>query len=397
MITLPLHKTNDKTQCCGCNACGDVCTHEAISYKTDEEGFWYPEINHTRCVECGLCKRVCPMSKESEAKLSQYNTPICIGAYHKNISIRMDSTSGGVFSVLAETMYNQGGYVSGAIYTDQFDVVNLISNSPDDLARLRRSKYAQSSAIGLYRQIQKLLVLGEQVLVCGIPCQMAAIRSFLRKDYPNLIIVDLLCKSCNSPKVFHKYLSWLEAQYHSKVVACQERDKEHGWNSLTRRIDFKDGQTFYGKGYKDLFQRGFQYNIYERPSCYNCQFKGIPRYGDITLGDFWGINNVDKSFYDNKGTSLVLLNNEKGKEFFETVKHSLVWKTFNLDDAIAGNRLAIIGGQIEDSLGNKRKDFFQDIDKLAFDQVAKKYFPLRKPSIAIVIKKKIKRLLEHIK
>ena len=396
MITLPIHKTGDKTQCCGCNACGDICAHGAISFHIDEEGFWYPEINHTRCLECRLCESVCPMSNDHKTTLSQYRTPICIGAYHKDQSIRMDSTSGGVFSVLAEAMYKQNGYVSGAVYTNQFDVVAFISNDPHDLSKLRRSKYAQSSAIGLYRQIRKLLASGRHVLACGTPCQMAAVRNFLGKEYTNLIIVDILCKSCNSPKVFHKYLSWLETRNHGKVVACKERDKGHGWNSLTRRIDFDNGQTYFGKGYNDHFQRGFQYNVYQRPSCYTCKFKGIPRYGDITLGDFWGIENVDKALFDNKGTSLVLLNNEKGKAYFETIKHLLVWKTFEFGDAIAGNQLAIVGGQIIDTLGARRKDFFCDLDNIPFNKVAKKYFPLKKPSLTIFIKNTIERLLKHI-
>lgn len=383
---------SDKTLCCGCNACGDACTKKAITFKTDLEGFWYPEININLCCDCGLCEKVCPILKENLIPNYQYERPISIGAYNKDITIRLDSTSGGIFSALAILMYNKGGYVSGSIYTDSLDAVNFVSNNISDLTKLRRSKYIQSSAIGFYKNIKQLLLLGENVLACGTPCQMAALRSFLGKDYQNLIIVDILCKSCNSPKVFHKYISSLEKRYHSRVVITKERDKEYGWDSLTRKINFENGHVFYGKGYQDHFQRGFQHNIYCRPSCYKCRFKDLPRIGEITLGDFWGIERIDKSFYDNKGTSMVFLNNKKGETFFEGIKAQIEWKTFELEDIILGNKLAITREDIKCPLGSKREDFFRDIDSLPFEKVARKYFPYVKHHRIHTIKNRIKRI-----
>ena len=388
---------NENTQCCGCNACGDICTHNAISYETDQEGFWYPKVDIGLCTNCGLCEQVCPMRKDNWVPKEQFETPVCYGAYNKDPVIRFNSTSGGVFSALASTIFKHGGYVSGAVYTDNFHVNNIISDSPDDMERLRSSKYIQSSAKALYLTIKKLLKKGERVLACGTPCQMAALRSFIG-DIPNtLLIVDILCKSCNSPKVFQKYLLFLEKRYNSRVVAIKERDKKYGWNSLTRRVSFINGQDFFGKGYSDHFQRGFQYNIYARPSCYDCLFKGIPRIGDITIGDFWGIEKIDDSLSDDKGTSMVFLNNKKGQSFFEQAKEELIWKKVKLSDILEGNRTAIMKNRLPYPNDVDREAFFRDLDVMPFDKVAKKHFSLPRRTIISILRQKTKGVLSSIK
>ena len=191
--------------CCGCNACGDVCAHGAITFKTDIEGFWYPVVDETKCVDCRLCERVCPELHIGELKKNDNNPPVTVAAINKNMAVRWDSTSGGAFSALAEVMYEQGGYVSGAVYDENFLVHNFVSDKPEDLSRLRSSKYLQSNAEGLYVRIRELLRNGKKVLACGTPCQMAALRLFLHKDYDNLVIVDFICRGVNSPKVYRKY------------------------------------------------------------------------------------------------------------------------------------------------------------------------------------------------
>ena len=244
---------NDKSKCCGCNACGDICPKDAITFKTDIEGFWYPEINMERCIDCGLCEKVCPELHVNELKKNDYEQPVTLAAINKNMRIRWDSTSGGAFSALADIMYGQGGYVSGAVYNEDFSVSNFISNNPADLVRLRSSKYLQSNAEGLYRNIRDLLRNGEKVLVCGTPCQMAALRSFLRKDYDNLIIVDFICRGVNSPKVYRKYLDSLERRYGGKVVYVKAKNKELGWRNLTRKVVFDNGKVYYGVRMDDDF------------------------------------------------------------------------------------------------------------------------------------------------
>lgn len=364
----------DKSKCCGCCACVDVCAHQAISLKTDIEGFWYPVVDETKCVDCGLCNKVCPELNIADLKKNDYPQPAhTIAAINKKMSVRWYSTSGGAFSALADAMYEEGGYVSGAIYNDDFSVRNFISNNPDDLKKLRSSKYLQSKAEGIYKEIRDLLRKGEKVLACGTPCQMAALRSFLRKDYENLIIVDFICRGVNSPKVYRKYLDSLERKFGGKVVYVKAKNKELGWRNLTRKVVFDNGKSYYGVHMQDDFRRGYHTNVYCRPSCYSCQYKGFPRMADITIADYWGIEKVDPNMDNNIGTSMILLNSNKGIAFFEKVKDKLEWEETKFESILPGNialRKPIEPAKID------RKAFFEDLDKGTFEEVTAKYFPL---------------------
>lgn len=382
----------NKTDCCGCQACGDICHADAISFHSDHEGFWYPEVDRNKCTDCHLCEKICPVLNIDALKYRNKSAPKVFGGYNKDIVIRFDSTSGGVFSLLAQAMYKQKGYVSGAIYTDEFKVLNFISDDKKDLKRLRSSKYVQSNADGLYRRIKSLLESGEKVLACGSPCQMAALRSFLRRDYENLIIVDFLCRATNSPKVFEKYKESLEARYGSKIAAIKDKNKDHGWHSLARKITFENGQVYYGEGHEDDYRRGYHANVFERPSCYECKFKGIPRISDITLGDFWGIGSVDPSLEQNLGTSLVMINSEKGEKYFDIIRDKLVIKEFSLDDIVPGNRTAIMGGKLPYPAGIDRNEFFKALDEMPFDKCAAKFFPYVSEE-TITLKRKIRTIL----
>jgi acetyltransferase-like isoleucine patch superfamily enzyme/coenzyme F420-reducing hydrogenase beta subunit len=337
------------------------------------------------------------MEQESIVPTYQYKIPKCFGAYNKDIVIRFDSTSGGIFSALASAMYKQGGYVSGAIYTENFDVVNIISRNKRDLHKLRSSKYVQSSAIGLYKGIESLLKSGEKVLACGAPCQMAALRTFLKHDYENLIIIDFLCRACNSPKVFHKYLLSLEEQYGGKIISIKDKNKDHGWRSLARKIIFDNGTVYYGEGHEDHYRRGYHLNVYCRPSCYNCKFKGCPRIADITLGDFWGIENVDSALDKDLGTSMISINNDKGYKFIEAIKDKLVWKEVRLAQILEGNRMPYLGGSIKYPHWIDRKEFFRSIEIYSFNKVAMKYFPPKETCCTISKKIKIKNIIGLIR
>ena len=385
-------KINDKTKCCGCCACVDVCPQKAIVLKTDIEGFWYPEVDLAKCVDCGLCDKICPELHINELKKNDYPQPAhTIAAINKNMSVRWDSTSGGIFSALADAMYEQGGYVSGAIYNDDFSVRNYISNNPDDLVKLRSSKYLQSKAEGLYREIRNLLKNGEKVLACGTPCQMAALRSFLQKDYENLIIVDFICRGVNSPKVYRKYLDSLERRYGGKVVYVKAKNKELGWRNLTRKVVFDNGKTYYGVSMQDDFRRGYHTNVYCRPSCYACQYKGFPRIADITIADYWGIENVDKNLDNNIGTSMILLNSRKGEAYFELIKSKIEWEETPFQSVLPGN-MALIKPISPAKID--REQFFTDLDIGTFEDVTQKYFPLSKYDLST--KQKLKKNLKFI-
>lgn len=365
----------NKTDCCGCNACGDVCNKNAITFKTDIEGFWYPEVDKDKCNNCGLCEKVCPIININNLKKNDTEKPLhTIAAINKNMRVRWDSTSGGAFSALAEVMYSQEGYVSGAIYNEDFSVRNYISNCHEDLSKLRSSKYLQSNAEGLYSKIRILLKNGEKVLACGTPCQMAALRTFLQKDYENLIIVDFICRGVNSPKVYRAYLDSLEKKYNSKVVYVKAKNKELGWRNLTRKVTFANGQSYYGVYMDDDFRRGYHTNVFCRPSCYDCKFKGFPRIADITIADYWGIEKVDKNLDNNIGTSMILLNTQNGESYFEQVKDLLEYKETPFESILGGNialRKSIEPAKID------RKSFFEDLDNHGFDYVTQKYYPLK--------------------
>lgn len=361
----------NKIDCCGCNACGDVCAHGAITFKTDKEGFWYPEVDTSKCKDCGLCEKVCPVINIGELKKNDLPQSVCYAAEHKNLEVVFDSTSGGLFSALADRMYRDSGYVGGAIFNEDFSVREYISNKKEDLPKLRSSKYLQSNAEGFYKEIKGLLVKGEKVLVCGTPCQMAALRAYLRKEYENLIIVDFICRGVNSPKIWRKYLDSFEERYGSKVVYAKAKSKEYGWRNLTQKVVLDNGKAYYETRDTSNFTKGYLHtNAYCRPSCYDCKFKGFPRMADITVADFWGVENVDQSLEKNLGTSLVMVNSKKGAEYFEKIKPRINFLEVPFESILAGNPSLV--EPLEPSRVD-RDQFFEDVDKMTFTQLAEKY------------------------
>ena len=399
-------RISSKEQCCGCFACEDICPKQAITFETDIEGFWYPKVEKNKCIDCGLCEKACPIINISQLKKNDYEKPPrTIAAVNKNMRIRWNSTSGGAYTALAEGMLEQGGYISGAVYDKDFSVKSIVTKNPNDLEQLRSSKYLQSNTENLHKNIKQLLQKGENVLACGTPCQMAALRSFLGKDYDNLVIVDIICRGVNSPKVYRAYLDSLEKKYNSKVIYVKAKNKELGWRNLTRKVTFENGQSYYGIFMDDDFRRGYHTNVYCRPSCYSCRFKGFPRIADITIADYWGIEKVDKNLDMNIGTSMMLLNSDKGIAYFEKIKSKLEYRETPFESVLNGN--TALKKSIEPPKIN-RKSFFEDLDAHDFDFVVKKYFPLKKNqkhkslrSVLGIVKQKVKssiiRLTTYIK
>lgn len=387
----------NKVDCCGCNACGDICAHEAITFKTDIEGFWYPVVDLNKCTDCHLCEKVCPIINIKDLKKNDLPRSICYAAEHKNLEVVFDSTSGGLFSALADIMYKNGGYVGGAIYNEDFSVRQYISNKKSDLPKLRSSKYLQSNLEGFYAQVRDLVKKGEKVLVCGSPCQMAALRAFLRKDYDNLIIADFICRGTNSPKVWRKYLDSFEERYGSKVVYCKAKSKEYGWRNLTQKVILENGKAYYETKDQNNYTKGYlQTNAYCRPACYECKFKGFPRIADITLADFWGIEKIDPNFEKNLGTSLVMVNSKKGETYFENVKKRINYLEMPFEKSIAGN-VALIQSLPPSKID--RIAFFEDLDKLTFIELVQKYdfSNSRRWRIKHIIKRILKVMLSVIR
>lgn len=378
----------DNESCCGCNACGDICAHAAISFKMDIEGFWYPEIDQAKCVDCGQCVNVCPVVNVERLKHNDFEESLCYAAEHKNLEVVFDSTSGGLFSALADIMYRDKGFVGGAVFNDDFSVKQYISNDKNDLPLLRSSKYLQSNLEGFYIKVKTLLRDGEKVLVCGSPCQMAALRSFLRKDYDNLIIADYICRGINSPKVWRKYLDSFEERYGFPVVYCKAKSKEYGWRNLTQKVTLSNGKSYYETKEVSSFTKGYlQTGVYCRPSCYQCQFKGYPRMADITLADFWGIEHVNASMEKNLGTSLVMINSNKGKDYFERVKSRINYVEVPFKSIESGN--PSLNLPLKQPIVDRRL-FFEDLDKMTFLQIAEKY--INTPSSSISYKRRLRQL-----
>lgn len=378
----------EKIDCCGCNACGDVCSKNAISFKTDNEGFWYPEVDMEKCVDCGLCEKVCPIINFDELKKNDFDKPECYAAIHKNLEVRFDSTSGGLFSAFAEKFYREGGYVGGAISAEG-GVKHFISNKKEDLHSIRRSKYQQSNLEGFFIQVRDLLKRGKKVFVCGGPCQMAALRGFLRKDYDNLLIADYVCRGINSPLVGRKYREYLERQHNgARLKVSRAKSKELGWRTMAVSNLYSNGDHEYITAKHNLFTQGYlSTGCFCRPSCYECKFKGFPRIADVTFADFWGIEKFDKTLDDNVGTSLVLLNSEKGKRYYDAIQQKIKSVNMSLEQAISGNP-SILKPLSRPKVN--REEFFKDVNEMPFEDVANKYFP--QPN-ELTFKRKVKNVI----
>lgn len=381
-------KITNKADCCGCNACGDACPKQAITFKTDNEGFWYPEVDMQKCIDCGLCEKVCPVLQADRLKKNDFETPKCFAAQNKNLESLFNSTSGSAFAAFAEKIYKNGGYVGGAVFNEDYYVKQFISNDKADLEQLRNTKYVQSNSEGFYKQVQELLKAGEKVLVCGLPCQMAGLMSFLRKDYNNLIIVDLICLGINSPKILPAYLKWKEEKHKSKIVYYKAKNKELGWRQLTTKIVFENGDVEYDKRDTNYFTHGFiGTHAFARPSCYDCKFKGTPRIADITIGDFWGAQQYVGADYDHDlGTSVIIINSKKGEEFYEAARGKFHDIPIDYQAVRKGNPA------LDTSLSNPtfdRKQFYDDLSALPFGEFAEKYIklPSKRP---LTVKSKLK-------
>ena len=365
----------DKVNCCGCNACGDICGKQAISFKTDNEGFWYPEVDKDKCVDCGLCEKVCPIIQADSLKKNDFDIPKCFAAQNKNLESLFNSTSGSAFAGFAEKVYKDSGYVGGAVFNEDYSVKQFISNDKADLERLRNTKYVQSNSEGFYSEVQRILKEGNKVLVCGLPCQMAALRSFLRKNYENLIIVDMICLGINSPRILPAYLHWKEEQHGSKLVYYKAKNKELGWRQLTTKMVFENGEVEYDKQDTNYFTQGFiSTHAFARPSCYECKFKGTPRIADITIGDFWGAERyVGKEYDHNLGTSCILINSQKGLEFYESTRSKFRDKEIRFEDVLVSNKALVNSLSRPDF---NREQLYEDLTNLPFGDFAKKYVKL---------------------
>lgn len=298
-------KITDKTNCCGCNACAQCCPKQCITMNQDEEGFDYPTVNKNNCIDCGLCEKVCPIlnSGESKRPLKVY------AAKNTNEGIRFKSSSGGIFTALAEDIIHRGGVVFGVSFDKEWSAIHTYTENIEGLAAFRGSKYVQSKIGSSYKQVKSFLENGREVLFTGTSCQIAGLKSFLRKDYPNLLTIEILCHGVPSPKVWQRYLAEKKTQFHcNEICQINFRDKSNGWAQFHLIINFTNGNLYTTPFSNDTYFKGFLSNLYLRPSCYSCKCKNGRANSDIVIADYWNINEALPEFNDNKGISLILLN-----------------------------------------------------------------------------------------
>ena len=296
--------------CTGCLACYNICPTDSITQITNSEGFIYPQKNLTSCVNCGLCEKTCPII--TPHSINKTLTPTAFAGINKNEKIRTESSSGGIFTAIAEKIINNGGFVFGAKFDSDFSVIHTYTDNIAGLSDFRGSKYVQSKIGNSFRECKKLLDSGRQVLFSGTPCQIGGLKNYLQTDYQNLITVDLICHGAPSPLLWQKYIHSQSAN--REISRINFRDKSCGWKNFSVALYFSNNQVekkvFHNHEYMKLFLK----NVCLRSSCYNCDFKGINRISDITLADFWGIQHEFPELDDNKGTSFVIAQTHKGKE-----------------------------------------------------------------------------------
>ncbi len=317
----------EKAACCGCGACADACPVQAIRMVPDREGFLYPEVIRTACVHCGRCDAVCPLKAESAA----LREGLFFGA--RSERLRPGSSSGGMFTVLAEYVLQRKGAVFGAAFGEHMEVLHREAQSPAELEGLRRTKYVQSRLDGVYIRIRSLLKEGRWVLFCGTPCQAHALKRFLGEPYPTLLLADLVCYGVPSPGIWRRYVALLERRHGGRLTEFSFRDKRARDNGHTRCYTTGSREYTSSLG-EDIFCKMFFANLSIRPSCHACRYCTPDRESDFTLGDFWGIERVRPEWDDGMGTSLVILHTERAREVWEQVRGELDWFPCQRADAL---------------------------------------------------------------
>ena len=306
---------DDAQKCCGCGACMAICPKNAIVMRRDEEGFLYPRIDEEACIGCGLCEKRCPAVGVQTQRRGR-----ALAAYNRDEGVREASSSGGVFTALAQQVLSQGGVGFGAAFDEDLQLSHVGVMSEKELAHLRGSKYLQSDASEVLRSIGALARLGTQVLFVGTPCQAAGVRAVLGQEMENVLIVDIVCHGVPSPGMFESYIRMLEKERGAKVLTYAFRDKLLGWKNFSVAARFADGSEYTGTQTEDPFMRSFLNNLCLRPSCAQCPYAGYARTGDLTLADLWGAQKHLKDWDDDKGLSLVFVNTGSGSRAMRAIE-----------------------------------------------------------------------------
>lgn len=340
----------DKSKCCGCTACTSICPKHCIKMEEDEEGFLYPVVDSNKCVDCGMCEKVCPVlypQKKNEV-------PLVYAAINNDESIRMQSSSGGIFTLIAESVLDCGGVVFGACFDKNWNVVHDYTETKEGLARFRGSKYVQSNLGNTFSQAKSFLDAGRKVMFTGTPCQIAGLKNFLRKSYDNLVTVDVVCHGVPSPAVWKEYLIQSIKNIYKNLSLSEEslelknviqnisfRSKEKGWKNYHVAIEYVNGERESIPFYQNLYMNAFLSDFALRPSCFACPAKLDQMQGDITLADCWGVDKLKPEIDDDKGCGLILVHNPVvWKQYGEV--NSVVKYPLDLSDVMKYNPMIAV-------------------------------------------------------
>lgn len=358
-----------KEKCYGCNACADICKFGAITMEADQEGFLYPVVDEAKCTDCGMCKKVC-IRKNTKIIKHEKAFPKAYIAYNKDSGIRKSSSSGAVFPILVKyVLEEKHGAVVGVRYDENMKPVSDLAETMEEAKVFSGSKYVKSDFRGMFPKIQKLLKEGRYVLYSGLPCECAGLRAYLRKDYENLLICELLCHSAPSPKVFAQYVDHLSERYKSKVVNIRFRGKDKGWkpSDCETVVTLENGKTRTSPTSENIYYKAFINGVMSRPSCSSCKYTFKHRTGDFTIGDCWGVQKAAPEMNDNKGVNLLLLNNAKAEEIFKTINTDLKFKKSTLKEVFIKNHKKPTKDK------RQRIAFFRDLDNKPVDELLEEY------------------------
>ena len=361
-------KISRKEDCCGCAVCADICPKNCIAMKPDEKGFLYPEADAEKCIECRMCERACPVS---EPLRSAYE-PVMYALQNSDERVRMESTSGGAFTLIAEWVLGRGGSVIGAAFDDKFLVVHRMEDSRAGIAGFRGSKYVQSSTEGIYRTAGGELEKGRWVCFSGTPCQINGLKKFLGKEYEKLVTVDLACHGVTSPLFFKKYLEYHREKARADITSVLFREKYYGYGFSTMRIGFSDGSCYRAGMETDLLLRSFFLDLNTRESCHACHFKTVDHVSDFTLFDGWHAGKYRKDMEDDRGTTLCIVQSEKGARIFDEIRSRCTYTKVPV-----GQGVALDGSMLVKSTtaNPKREEFFTDVLQMSVPEIQKKYYP----------------------
>lgn len=363
----------DKSKCCGCTACQSVCPKKCIDMIPDEEGFLYPKIDHSKCVNCGACEKVCPF-------ISGFKKNPTIESFvvrNAEDQILDNSTSGGAFSALAMYALDRNGVAYGCICNDKMNIIHACTDDKGiELSAFRGSKYVQSEIQGVFNKVEKNLKAGRFVAFSGTSCQIAGLNNYLKKDYENLLTVEVICHGTPSPYLWSSYVEWMRKKYKSDPVQFSFRKKTYGYHSGTMEVLFKNGYQYTGSARVDLMLKSFFSEISSRQSCYTCPCKGMKRPADISIYDCWNADKLIEGLEDDdRGYTNVMVNTDKGMKAIEYCKNKrLLWtQTVNTNEAIGYDGIMVCNYPHK----HKNRDlFYKAVKDKGIDKAVQQYIPI---------------------